>query len=151
MIYLRNGLVVALFVVAMPFAVIGLFCLVDHTAKANHKIVHSSEKDIALYITALGGSYQSDRDPKRHITSVSFRNTGITSKDLSVILRLKKLMHLSLVNTQVGDSSLQDIAACKNIKTLETGGSRITRAGIIRLYEDCPSCMLSIDDTPDAH
>jgi hypothetical protein len=56
---------------------------------------------------------------------------------------LPELRYMILQETAISDAGLVDLAACKNLRTLYLGETKVSAEGIARLKKALPECDIS--------
>lgn len=79
------------------------------------------------------------------ITDLSLADTKITDAGVLMLAKLSGLQRLYLGNTQVTDASIPYFESMTSLRFLDVRGTKLTKEGVMRLWESKPNCGLGYD------
>ena len=93
-----------------------------------------AEDKSATFVGTLGGTATRDENlPGNPVITVFLVDKQVTDAGLKELAGLKNLTRLVLVRAMVTDAGMKELAALKNLTDLSLGGTKVTDAGLKEL------------------
>ena len=104
-----------------------------------------AEDKAVAFVEKLGGKVTRDeKAPGKPVVTVFLSGSKkVTDADLKELAALKNLTTLDLIGTEVTDAGLKELATLKNLTTLNLGFTKVTDAGLKELRDALPKCKIT--------
>ena len=76
------------------------------------------------------------------LTNLNLVNTQITDAGLKQVAKMQQLDELDLNDTQITDAGLKEVAKLQKLETLWVSDTQVTEAGVAELKKALPSCKI---------
>ncbi len=102
----------------------------------------AEDKAVKFVENLKGGVIRDDKLPGKPVVEVNLVSTKITDTDLKELAAFKNLTTLDLSSTKVTDACVKELASLKNLTSLELRSTKVTDAGVKELQKALPECNI---------
>ena len=115
-----------LIIVTTVFAVFFAFCRFTlMTLEHEQRRIHDDDKEIAKFVTDLGG-FVSNRTRDKHVSGIVLDDTNLDDSGLEFVLSAKHLRWIDICGTNVTDGSIPAIVRHKCLRGINVARSPIS-------------------------